>query len=76
MNTLKSIGTKVITAIVATGLAASLAFGSAGSTVKVTLPEAVNVGGFRPVSTKLQSSRFQAVVCCSCFDPTTAKPPQ
>jgi hypothetical protein len=45
MNALKSIGTKVITAMIATGLAAGAAFAASGATVKVTLPEAVNVGG-------------------------------
>lgn len=43
MSTLKTIGTKVVTAMIATGLVAGAAF--AGSTVTVTLPQSVNVGG-------------------------------
>src|SRR5580704_14217103 len=43
MNTFKSIGTKVVSAMIATGLMAGAAF-AAGNTVSVTLPEAVSVG--------------------------------
>ena len=45
MNALTSIGTKVVAAMIATGLVAGAAFAAGGSTVKVTLPEAVVVGG-------------------------------
>lgn len=45
MNALRSIGTKVVTTMIATGLVAGAAFAASGSMVKVTLPEAVNVGG-------------------------------
>ena len=44
MNTLKSIGTKIFTAMVATGLVAGAAFAAAGSTVTVTLPQSITVG--------------------------------
>jgi predicted RecA/RadA family phage recombinase len=44
MNTLKSIGTKVIGAMIATGLVAGAAFAATGSTVTVTLPQSVSVG--------------------------------
>src|SRR5882757_2647243 len=42
MSATKSIGTKIVTAMIATGLAVTAAF--AGSTVTVTLPESVTVG--------------------------------
>ena len=42
MNSLKSIGTKVMAAMIATGLVAGAAF--AGNVVTVTLPQAVTVG--------------------------------
>jgi len=45
MNTLKTIGTKVVTAMIATGLVAGAAFAAGGDTITVTLPEAVTVGG-------------------------------
>jgi hypothetical protein len=45
MNALKSIGTKIVTAMVATGLIAGAAFGADGYMVTVTLPDAVNVSG-------------------------------
>ncbi len=44
MNALKNIGTKLAAAMIATGLIAGAAF-AADSTVKVTLPEAVSLGG-------------------------------
>jgi hypothetical protein len=44
MNALKSIGTKVVTAMIATGLVAGAAFAASGFTVKVTLPEAISLG--------------------------------
>jgi hypothetical protein len=44
MNALKSIGTKVVSAIIATGLVAGAAFAASGTTVSVTLPQSVNVG--------------------------------
>ncbi len=44
MNTLKTIGTKVVTAMIAAGLVAGAAF-AAGHSITVTLPEAVTVGG-------------------------------
>ena len=45
MNALKSIGTKIVTAAIATGLIAGAAFAAGGDTVTVTLPQAVSVGG-------------------------------
>ena len=42
---LKSIGTKIAAATIATGLVAGAAFAAGGSTVTVNLPQAVNVGG-------------------------------
>ncbi len=45
MNALKSIGTKVVTAMIATGLVAGAAFAAPGTSVRVTLPEAITVGG-------------------------------
>lgn len=44
MNALKSIGTKVIGAMIATGLVAGAALAADGSTVTVTLPQAVTLG--------------------------------
>ena len=44
MNALKSIGTKVVTAIVATGLVAGAAYAASGATITVNLPQAVTVG--------------------------------
>jgi len=44
MNALKSIGTKLAIAVVATGLVAGAAFAAVGSIVTVTLPQSVNVG--------------------------------
>jgi hypothetical protein len=44
MNTFKSIGTKVVSAMIATGLMAGAAFAAGGNTVSVTLPQAVSVG--------------------------------
>jgi len=44
MNALKSIGTKVMTAAIATGLVAGAAFAATGSVVTVTLPQSVSVG--------------------------------
>jgi hypothetical protein len=44
MNTLKNIGTKVMAAMLATGLVAGAAFAATGSVVTVTLPQAVTVG--------------------------------
>jgi hypothetical protein len=44
MSTLKTIGTKVVAAMIATGLVAGAAF-AAGNSITVTLPEAVTVGG-------------------------------
>jgi hypothetical protein len=45
MNAFRSIGTKIVTAVMATGLAAGAAFAAtSGYTVTVTLPEAVTVG--------------------------------
>lgn len=44
MNALKNIGTKVITAMVATGLVAGVAFAAPGSVVTVTLPQSISVG--------------------------------
>jgi hypothetical protein len=44
MNTLKSIGTKVVTAMIAAGLVAGAAFAASGDTVTVTLPQSVSVG--------------------------------
>jgi len=44
MNALKSIGTKVMTAAIATGLVAGAAFAASGSVVTVTLPQSVTVG--------------------------------
>ncbi len=45
MTSLKSIGTKVVAAMIATGLIAGAAFAAGGDTITVTLPEAVSVGG-------------------------------
>ena len=44
MSTLKSIGTKVVTAMIATGLVAGAVFAATGDTVTVTLPQSVSVG--------------------------------
>ena len=54
MNTFKSIGTKVMTAIVATGLVAGAAFAASGDTITVNLPQAVTVG-----STTLASGEYK-----------------
>jgi len=45
MITLKTMGTKVVAAMIGTGLIAGAAFAAGGDTVTVTLPEAVTVGG-------------------------------
>jgi len=45
MNALRNIGTKVVATMIAAGLIAGAAFAADGSTVTVTLPQAVNVGG-------------------------------
>jgi hypothetical protein len=45
MNALKSIANRLAMAVVATGLVAGSAFAAVGSTLTVTLPEAVTVGG-------------------------------
>ena len=44
MNAFKSIGTKVVTTMIATGLVAGAAFAATGDTVTVTLPQSVSVG--------------------------------
>jgi hypothetical protein len=44
MSTFKSIGTKIVTAVIATGLVAGAAFAAGGNTVTVTLPQSVSVG--------------------------------
>jgi hypothetical protein len=44
MSTFKSIGTKVMTAMIATGLVAGAAFAASGDTVTVNLPQSVSVG--------------------------------
>lgn len=44
MSTFKSIGTKVMAAMVATGLVAGAAFASSGDTFTVNLPQSVSVG--------------------------------
>lgn len=45
MNALKNIGTKVATAMIATGLAAGAAFAASGSSVTFNLPQTVTVNG-------------------------------
>jgi hypothetical protein len=45
MSTLKTIGTKIVAAMIATGLVAGAAFAAGGDTITLTLPEAVTVGG-------------------------------
>lgn len=45
MNALTSFATKVVTAIVATGLVAGAAFAASGSTLTINLPEAASVNG-------------------------------
>jgi hypothetical protein len=44
MNALNNIGTKVVTAMIATGLVAGAAFAAGASSVTVTLPQAVTLG--------------------------------
>jgi hypothetical protein len=45
MNSLKSIGTKVAAAMIATGLVAGAAFAATGDTLTINLPESVTVNG-------------------------------
>ncbi len=54
MSTLKSIGTKLMGAIIATGLVAGSAFAATGSTLTVTLPQSISVG-----STVLPSGAYK-----------------
>jgi hypothetical protein len=44
MITIKNIGTKLVSAMIATGLVAGAAFAAPGAIIKVTLPEAVTIG--------------------------------
>ena len=44
MNSLKSIGTKVVTAMIATGLVAGAAFAASGTQVTVNVPQSFTVG--------------------------------
>jgi type IV secretory pathway TrbL component len=53
MSTLKNIGTKVFGAMIAAGLVAGAAFAADGTTVTVTLPQAVVLG-----STTLASGQY------------------
>jgi hypothetical protein len=45
MNALTNFATKVVTAIVATGLVAGAAFAASGSTITINLPETATVNG-------------------------------
>jgi len=44
MNSLKSIGTKIAAAMIATGLVAGAAFAASGDTITVNLPQSVSLG--------------------------------
>ena len=58
MNAFKTLGTKFAAAIIATGLVAGAAFAGTGSTVTVTLPQAVTVGSSTLASGEYKVTEF------------------
>jgi hypothetical protein len=66
MNALKSMGTKLALAVVATGLVAGAAF-AADSTLSVTLPESVNIGNTTLASGHYTVTEFSVTEGCAMF---------